>query len=257
MRSPAAPGRGTSRCEIRASGDTGAGARPRRWPWPPRPACTSGRKVVMNFSVAALRAAADSTSVSTLAMEDSLKGRVTRTTRAALRLIMPAMTASPGRGVQGGRFTGKGRRIQACVAGEHLAVQGTFSPGRTRMVSPTCTCSGRTASRPVAVWRVARVRSGRQQRADGAAGTGHGQVLQQLTGFKKDHHRHGFGHGIDGKWPRRWRSPSGRFHRKSRPGARFAAHPGKHWPGQQIGCQGRYQVQARHTPCAQPSANSQ
>ncbi len=101
-------------------------------------------KLVMKFSVGAFRAEAFSTSSSTLAMEDSLKGLVTRSFKEAVKLIVPAIRVSPIRVLRGTDSPVRAEVSRREWPDRTSPSSGTFSPGLTKMISPTLTCSGGT-----------------------------------------------------------------------------------------------------------------
>ena len=77
---------------------------------------------------------------------DSPKALVVRMRSTPLRLTQPERTSSPG-----ATLRGRLSPVRATVSSEELPSStvpsiGTFSPGRTRMVSPTATLSGATVS---------------------------------------------------------------------------------------------------------------
>ena len=80
--------------------------------------------------------------ISTTAMEESLKRRVTRTVNAAVWLIWPASTTAPG--IAGiGTDSPVRTDVSSCETPDTTSPsRGTFSPGFMRMISPMPTDSG-------------------------------------------------------------------------------------------------------------------
>ncbi len=104
-------------------------------------------KRVMKASVFAFLAAEFSTSSKILETVDSSNGRLTRICSRPVRLMQPLRTSSPGFASRGSGSPVRAEVLTLELPSSTVPSSGIFSPGRTAMVSPTCTSSGSTRRR--------------------------------------------------------------------------------------------------------------